>query len=374
MASDLDFRQFVLHTAEGIVLRIMESSDTETVPPGAALEPAVFDPVAHAVSMVDRRFQLDGYYEVGREKVREYAAAVQDDHPAHWDERAAADLGYPALPASPTFASLLAAPVQHAMSGMLTGYDLRASVQTDQVLDFHRPILVGDRLTSNVALRSFRQAFGGDMFVFENVITDQHGQAVMTGSTSVIGRSEQSEDHAEANRLIGEIVHRGMDTFMARAPRRTELEIWNPVIGQYRGSRLRSFAAGDELPSRTVLLTIGDLVRYAGVAGDANPIHWHAGAARMVGLERGVVAHGMLTMAYGAGFVTSWLGDPGALKQYSVRMSNPVYVADDGPAAIEFSGKVKSVDAEAGTATVTIIAMHQGRKIFGRVTAVVQVN
>ncbi|GAB2519412.1 (R)-hydratase [Nocardia heshunensis] len=355
-------------------MRILESDMTDMA--GMA-EPATFDPIAHAISMVDRRFQLDGYYEVGREKVREYAAAVQDDHPAHWDERAAAELGYPALPATSTFASLLAAPVQHAMSGMLTGYDLRASVQTDQVLDFHRPILVGDRLVSNVALTSFRQAFGGDMFMFENVITDQHGEAVMTGSTSVIARSERSDEHAEANQLIGEIVHRGMDTFIRRAPRRTELPVWNPTLADYRSTHSRPAATvsvGDELPSRTVQLTIGDLVRYAGVAGDANPIHWHARAAQLVGLEHGVVAHGMLTMAYGAGFVTSWLGDPGALKQYSVRMSNPVYVTDIEPAAIEYTAKVKSLDPETGIATVAITATHQGRKIFGRATAKVQLS
>ncbi|AYF76269.1 (R)-hydratase [Nocardia yunnanensis] len=353
----------------------MESSTTDTAESVSHTD--VFDAVAHAVSMVDRRFRLDGDYEVGREKVREYAAAVQDDHPAHWDESAAAALGYPSLPASPTFASMLAAPVQHAMSGMLTGYDLRASVQTDQVLEFHRPILAGDRLTSNVALRSFRQAFGGDMFVFENVITDQRGEAVMTGATSVIARSEQSDDHAEADRLIGEIVHRGMDTFRRRAPRRTELPTWHPSYAAHRSAHSRAaatVAVGDELPSRTVLLTIGDLVRYAGVAGDANPIHWHAGAARTVGLERGVVAHGMLTMAYAAGFVTSWLGDPGALKQLSVRMSNPVYVTDAGPTAVEYAGKIKSIDPDARTATVAITAMFEGRKVFGRATAVVQLS
>ncbi|WP_369640445.1 fused (3R)-hydroxyacyl-ACP dehydratase subunits HadA/HadB [Nocardia sp. JMUB6875] len=354
-------------------------SMTDPVAPAMTdpIEPAASDPIEHATSMVDRRFRLDSYYEVGREKVREYASAVQDDHPAHWSEEAAAELGYPALIGSPTFASLLATPVQHAMSGMLTGYDLRASVQTDQVLDFHRPILVGDRLTSNVALRSVRRAFGGDMFVFENVITDADGVAVLTGSTSVIGRAEQSEDHAETHRLLGELVHRGMDTFLARTPRRIELPGWDPVIATYRSTRSRRLDAvrvGDELPSSTILLTIGDLVRYAGVAGDANPIHWHTEAARRVGLERGIVAHGMLTMAYGAGFVTSWLGDPGALKQYSVRMSNPVHLAEGGPTAIDYTGKIKSIDPDTGTAVVAITALNEGRKIFGRATAVVQLS
>jgi len=32
---------------------------------------------------------MDGTYLVGREKVREYARAVQDYHPSHWDVAAA---------------------------------------------------------------------------------------------------------------------------------------------------------------------------------------------------------------------------------------------------------------------------------------------
>ena len=43
-------------------------------------------------SRVGHYYQMDGTYLVGREKVREYARAVQDYHPAHWDSAAAAEL------------------------------------------------------------------------------------------------------------------------------------------------------------------------------------------------------------------------------------------------------------------------------------------
>src|SRR6185436_18606763 len=42
---------------------------------------------------VGHYYQMDGTYLVGREKVREYARAVQDYHPAHWDVAAAEELG-----------------------------------------------------------------------------------------------------------------------------------------------------------------------------------------------------------------------------------------------------------------------------------------
>lgn len=137
---------------------------------------------------------------------------------------------------------------------------------------------------------------------------------------------------------------------------------------------LRSFAdvsVGDELPPKVVTLTRGNLVNYAGVSGDPNPIHWSDKVAELAGL-REVVGHGMLSMGIAAGFVTEWLGDPGAVKEYNVRFTSPVYVEADKAAAIEFTGKIKSVDEESKTAVVAIVAKSEGRKIFGRATATVR--
>lgn len=137
---------------------------------------------------------------------------------------------------------------------------------------------------------------------------------------------------------------------------------------------LRKFAdieVGQELPARTVKLTRGDLVNYAGVSGDANPIHWSDEVVKLAGLDD-VVAHGMLTMGLGAGFVTSWLGDPGAVTAYNVRFTSPVYVGAHKAASVEFTGKVKSVDEDAKTAVVAIVAKSEGKKIFGRATATVR--
>ncbi|MEV8236856.1 MULTISPECIES: (3R)-hydroxyacyl-ACP dehydratase subunit HadB [Nocardiaceae] len=137
---------------------------------------------------------------------------------------------------------------------------------------------------------------------------------------------------------------------------------------------LRSFddvSVGYELPERVVMLTRGDLVNYAGVSGDPNPIHWSDEVVRLAGLDN-VIAHGMLTMGLGAGFVTSWLGDPGAVTEYNVRFTSSVYVSEDSAAAVEFSGKIKSVDADERTAVIAIVAKFEGKKFFGRATATVR--
>lgn len=131
---------------------------------------------------------------------------------------------------------------------------------------------------------------------------------------------------------------------------------------------------GEDLPSRTYELTRGDLVNYSGVSGDPNPIHWSDPVARTLAGLSDVVAHGMLTMGLGAGFVTDWSGDPGAMTEYNVRFTSPVLVKATEPAKVDFTGKIKSVDPETRTAVVAIIAKYEGKKIFGRAVATVKLG
>jgi len=133
---------------------------------------------------------------------------------------------------------------------------------------------------------------------------------------------------------------------------------------------LREFSSvkvGDELPERTIPLTRQDLVNYAGVAGDANPIHWDEDIAKLAGLPD-VIAHGMLTMGLGAGFASSWSGDPGAVTRYAVRLSQPAIVSATEGTDIEFSGRIKSLDPATRTGVVIVGAKSAGRKIFGLAT------
>lgn len=135
---------------------------------------------------------------------------------------------------------------------------------------------------------------------------------------------------------------------------------------------LREFSSvkvGDEMPEKVIKLTRGDLVNYAGVSGDLNPIHWDDEIAKQVGLDT-AIAHGMLTMGLGGGYVTSWVGDPGAVTEYNVRFTAIVPVPNDGIGAeILFTGRVKSADPETRSVTLALTATTGGKKIFGRAVA-----
>lgn len=137
---------------------------------------------------------------------------------------------------------------------------------------------------------------------------------------------------------------------------------------------LRNFAdvsVGEELPDRIFELTRGDLVNYAGVTGDPNPIHWSDHIVKLAGMED-VVAQGMLTMSLGSNYITEWLGDPGGLKEYSVRFSAMVYVPADEKAQLLYTGKIKSLDPETKTGVVFLTVKQGERKIFGKPIATVQ--
>lgn len=130
-----------------------------------------------------------------------------------------------------------------------------------------------------------------------------------------------------------------------------------------------SVKVGDRLPERIYPITRQDLVNYAGVSGDLNPIHWDDEIARVLELDC-AIAHGMLTMGIGGGYVTSWVGDPGAVTEYNVRFTAAVPVPNDGKGAeLVFNGRVKSADPATKSVTVALTATTGGKKIFGRAIA-----
>ena len=130
---------------------------------------------------------------------------------------------------------------------------------------------------------------------------------------------------------------------------------------------------GFQLPERTFQITREDLVRYAGASGDLNAIHWNDRVARDVGLP-GVIAHGMLTMATACRLVTDWVGDPGAVVDYSVKFSSPVVVPDDDHGASVVASGVVEKKLDGGRAVVNLTVRCDGAKVLMAARATVQLS
>ena len=322
---------------------------------------------------VGHYYEMDGTYLVGREKVREYARAVQDYHPAHWDVDAAEQLGYTGLVAPLTFTSTPGMSCNRGMfESVVVGYD--TYVQTEEVFEQHRPIVAGDDLHIDVELTSVRRIAGRDLITVTNTFTDSAGERVHTLHTTVVGVTAEDINPAVKAAVQKAMMHDvdimavGEGTYEKSVRPAGEVRISDGGLTRTPGTpRFEDVAVGDELPVHHTRLSRGDLVNYAGVAGDANPIHWDEDIAKLAGLPD-VIAHGMLTMGLGAGFVSAWSGDPGAVTRYAVRLSAPAIVPASEGADIEFSGKIKSLDPQTRSGVVLVAAKSEGRKIFGLAT------
>jgi acyl dehydratase len=122
---------------------------------------------------------------------------------------------------------------------------------------------------------------------------------------------------------------------------------------------------GDLLPSLSVPVHRVDLIRYCGASGDFNIIHWNERVATSVGLPN-VIAHGMYTMAVAVRVVTDWLGDPGAVTEYSVRFTRPIAVPDPDGTVLEIAGKVTSKEADGGAGGSGILGIDLTATVGGQ--------
>ena len=323
-------------------------------------------------SRVGHYYQMDGTYLVGREKVREYARAVQDYHPVHWDVDAAATLGYSELVAPLTFTSTPGMSCNRLMfESVVVGYD--TYVQTEEVFEQPRPIVAGDELHIDVELTAVRRIAGRDLITVTNTFTDAAGDRVHTLHTTVVGVTSEDINPA-VKAAVQKMMMHDMDIMSVGEGEYTKtvrpegrIRIADDSSRTPGTADFDELKVGDELGVRHTRLSRGDLVNYSGVAGDANPIHWDEGIAKLAGLPD-VIAHGMLTMGLGAGFVSAWTGDPGAVTRYAVRLSAPAIVSASDGTDIEFSGRIKSLDPESRTGVILVSAKSESRKIFGLAT------
>ncbi len=128
-------------------------------------------------------------YEVGREKIAEFARAIRSDDPAHTDPDAARALGHPDVVAPPTFAVIVA---QRAEAMLMTdpdaGIDYSRLVHGEEKFVHHRPIVAGDRLVATLHVDSARLAGGHGMVTSRAEIVDADGAPVSTVYSTVVIR------------------------------------------------------------------------------------------------------------------------------------------------------------------------------------------
>jgi acyl dehydratase len=119
-------------------------------------------------------------YQVGREKIKEYATALGIDNPVHFDVEAARAAGFRDVVAPPMFAVVYSGP---AMGPVLFDPEVEmnfaAMVHGGQVFEWGEPACSGDEITTTPKCLEIYEKDGKDFYVFESVSVNQNGDQVV---------------------------------------------------------------------------------------------------------------------------------------------------------------------------------------------------
>jgi acyl dehydratase len=128
-------------------------------------------------------------YAVGREKVKEYAAAVGETNPLHLDPAAARVAGYDDVVAPPMFAVVYQSPaVTPGLFDPEVGINFAMMVHSGQDFRWERLVVAGEELTTRAKVASIEEKGGMGFYDFEVVTTDAGGATVCTGIWKMIVR------------------------------------------------------------------------------------------------------------------------------------------------------------------------------------------
>lgn len=128
-------------------------------------------------------------YAVGREKVREYAAAVGETNPLYFDLEAARAAGYVDLVAPPMFAVVYAGPsLTPALFDPEVGIDFAHMLHAAQEFVWGPLVVAGEEITTATSVKDISERGGMAFYVFETVSENQRGERVCTGTWTQIVR------------------------------------------------------------------------------------------------------------------------------------------------------------------------------------------
>jgi acyl dehydratase len=128
-------------------------------------------------------------YAVGREKIREYAAATGETSPVCLDFEAARAAGYADVVAPPMFVVVYSAPaLGPAILDPDVGINFATMVHGGQEFVWGPPVVAGDEITTTASVKEISERGGMGFYVFASVSQNQRGETVCTATWTNIVR------------------------------------------------------------------------------------------------------------------------------------------------------------------------------------------
>lgn len=130
-------------------------------------------------------------YQVGREKIREFASAIGADDAAYHDPDAARSLGYPDVIAPPTFPVVMTTrAIDQLVDDPDLGLDFSRVVHADQRFAFARPVVAGDELVCVNTIEQITSRAGHDFLSTRTEVNTVAGAPVVTSWCRLVVRGE----------------------------------------------------------------------------------------------------------------------------------------------------------------------------------------
>jgi acyl dehydratase len=119
-------------------------------------------------------------YQVGREKIKEYATALGIGNPVHFDVEAARTAGFRDVVAPPMFCVVYALPAMApAILDPEVGINFATMVHGGQVFEWGETACSGDEITTTPKCVEIYEKDGKGFYVFESVSVNQDGEQVL---------------------------------------------------------------------------------------------------------------------------------------------------------------------------------------------------
>jgi acyl dehydratase len=128
-------------------------------------------------------------YEVGREKIREYANAVGETNPVYHDREAARSAGFREVVAPPMFCVVYSAGAMGpAVLDQEVGIDVTRLLHGSQAFEWGEPVCAGDAIRTEVALDDIYEKGANAFYVFSSLSRNQRDEEVVRGTWTNIVR------------------------------------------------------------------------------------------------------------------------------------------------------------------------------------------
>jgi acyl dehydratase len=142
-------------------------------------------------SFVGRSYPPTAPYQVGREKIREFARAIGATDAAYHDVDAARALGHPDVVAPPTFPVVITMSTsRQIIDDPALGLDYSRVVHGEQRFAYTRPVVAGDELVCVNTVDEIVSRGGHDFITTRTDVGTAAGEPVVTVWSKLVVRGE----------------------------------------------------------------------------------------------------------------------------------------------------------------------------------------